>query len=132
MLRAWQGATEGKEPWFEMSYLCAPISDDIITCWNNATHSSELELPPVNPYVATDFALRSGAPPNDVAAGPTVLHHEPHFLPDGAPLPVGALLAPTCLLDVPGIRILHKLVTVHNTPKADALFRCAPPAMNVS
>lgn len=43
----------------------------------------------------------------------------------GVELPAGGVLAPECLLDEPGLRVLHRSVTTYKTPHAVALFRSA-------
>jgi hypothetical protein len=39
-------------------------------------------------------------------------------------LPAGAVLAPECIADEPGLRVLHRRVTSYGTPHAVAIFRC--------
>jgi hypothetical protein len=46
------------EPWFNMEAVRWQLPDDIIGGWASADVSSDLALPPANPYVPTDFTLK--------------------------------------------------------------------------
>lgn len=48
-----------QEPWFGMPYTNQPISEKILSQWESPTINSELQLPPHNDFIPTDFSLRS-------------------------------------------------------------------------
>lgn len=48
-----------QEPWFGMPYVSSPIAPALLTQWGSTTPSPELQLPPKNDFIPTDFSLRS-------------------------------------------------------------------------
>jgi len=48
-----------QEPWFGMPYISRPIPEEILTQWESASVTPELQLPPHNSFIPTDFSLRS-------------------------------------------------------------------------
>lgn len=118
-----QASDQSHEEWFEFDYLSGDIPEGMLERWDAARPGVDLKLPPPNPFIAADYDLLPGAPSNTVKAAAEVPHPctgDPVRLPDGA---VGA---PELLVDVPGTRVFHKLVTAFGTPRAVAMFRCAP------
>lgn len=117
-----QAVDQSHEGWFEFDYLSGDIPECMLEQWGAAQPGEDLQLPPPNPFIATDYDLLPGAPPNTVKAGaeaPDPGGTGPVRLPDGA------VAAPALLMDVPGVRTFHKLVTAFGTPRAVAMFRCA-------
>ena len=108
------------EPWFNMEAVRWQLPDDIIGSWASADVSSDLALPPANPYVPTDFTLKSPAAAAAAAGGahgqPDNQQQQqqqveiaclPQWLLDpvgGRPSAVGVLLAtpPDMLMDTTG------------------------------
>ena len=56
------------EPWFDMAAVSWELPDDLTSSWATGDISTDLALPPHNPYVPTDFTLK-GPPPAAAAAG---------------------------------------------------------------
>ena len=48
-----------REPWFGLEALVIEVSDSITRSWASSSTSTPMHLPPVNPYVATDFELKA-------------------------------------------------------------------------
>jgi len=48
-----------QEPWFGMPYISRRIPEEILTQWESASVTPELQLPPHNSFIPTDFSLRS-------------------------------------------------------------------------
>ncbi|KAL0048825.1 hypothetical protein WJX82_000128 [Trebouxia sp. C0006] len=48
-----------QEPWFGMPYISRPIPEKILAQWGSASVPAELQLPPHNNFIPTDFSLRS-------------------------------------------------------------------------
>lgn len=47
------------EPWFGMPYISRPVPEEILAQWGSAPVTPELQLPPHNNFIPTDFSLRS-------------------------------------------------------------------------
>ncbi len=48
-----------QEPWFGMPYITKPIPEELLSQWGSSTLNPELQLPPHNDFLPTDFSLRS-------------------------------------------------------------------------
>lgn len=117
------------EPWFDMQAIRWQLPADVITDWASADVSTDMALPPPNPFVPTDFTLKAtpaaGTANGVAAAGADVSRagSQPHqqaqqqqeqeiaSLPawvlapvGGRPATVSVLLAtpPAMILDKPG------------------------------
>jgi secreted Zn-dependent insulinase-like peptidase len=125
-----QDAKEQHEPWFDMPFASASIPPQLIATWSNPTPSTSLVLPPPNPFIPVNFDMIK-SPQNTVPDQAQGLQgmSEVHlgFVSPSAlgfhPAPA-AVTAPECLVEAPGLRVLHKAVTAYGTPHAVALFRC--------
>jgi hypothetical protein len=52
------GLTPLHEPWFDMQAIQWQLPADVIAGWASADVSTDLALPPPNPFVPTDFTLK--------------------------------------------------------------------------
>ena len=52
-------SAQQQEPWFSMPYVTNPIDEALLTQWGSTPPSAELQLPPQNDFIPTDFSLRS-------------------------------------------------------------------------
>ena len=52
-------ASVQQEPWFGMPYISNPIPAETLSQWESSSLSPELQLPPQNDFLPTDFTLRS-------------------------------------------------------------------------
>lgn len=89
--------TEILEPWFEMPALAMPLPESLSNAWATQSIDPTLRLPPVNPYVPTDFSLRASAEAR--AEGEAAAREA---LAAQLGLPVVLSMPPTMLLDKPG------------------------------
>ena len=89
--------TEILEPWFEMPALAMPLPESLSNAWATQSIDPTLRLPPVNPYVPTNFSLRASAEAR--AAGEAAAREA---LAAQLGLPVVLSMPPTMLLDKPG------------------------------
>ena len=53
------GADTQQEPWFGMPYVSSHIAPALLTQWGSTPPAPELQLPPKNDFIPTDFSLRS-------------------------------------------------------------------------
>eukprot|EP00892_Ulva_mutabilis_P011819 jgi/Ulvmu1/9009/UM005_0100.1 len=119
------------EPWFEFDYLSGDIPRSLLEEWCAAQPGADLKLPPPNPFITADLDLLPGAPANMVTAGMEVRYPASSAAAgaDEALLPEGAVTAPDRIIDKPGQRLFHKLVTSFGTPRAVAIFKISSPAL---
>jgi hypothetical protein len=127
---AMQDAHEHMEPWFDMPFASASIPEDLIASWSNQKPGPNLTLPPQNPFIPVNFDLLQGSPPNMLPSQGQDSHCtsavQLGFVASSAlgfKPPPGAVTAPECIVEAPGLRVLHKAVTEFGTPHAVALFR---------
>ena len=52
-------SAQQQEPWFGMPYVTNPIDEALLTQWGSDPAPAELQLPPQNDFIPTDFSLRS-------------------------------------------------------------------------
>jgi hypothetical protein len=55
----WPSVEIFTEPWFEMQGACAELPQQLRDSWAEAAVDPELALPPPNPYLPSDFSLKS-------------------------------------------------------------------------
>jgi secreted Zn-dependent insulinase-like peptidase len=97
-----------------MQFESGTIPKGILNSWNTREVGKDLLPPPPNPFIPSSFTLITNALPNVTAKEAAI---------GGYVLPRGALTAPECVVDTPGLRVLHKAVTAFSTPRAVAMFR---------
>ena len=153
------GADTQQEPWFGVPYVSSPISPALLTQWGSTPPSPELQLPPKNDFIPTDFSLRS----DDTATASTSKSSEPaasmrttrsqqqqhqgnkvaqvgqkhahngsavsNGHADEAPEHSSFPTPPEMIYDEPGLRLWHKLDRQFQTPKAAAYFSLTSAAM---
>ena len=116
-----QAVEQSHEAWFEFDFLAGDIPPRMLEEWDAAQPGADLQLPPPNPFITANYDLLPGAPPNTVAAGA-----EATGSGGSVRLPDGAIAAPEQLMDAPGARLFHRVVTAFGTPRAVAMFKCDP------
>ena len=152
------GPDTQQEPWFGMPYVSSPIAPALLTQWGSTPPSPELQLPPKNDFIPTDFSLRS----DDTATASTSRSSETtasmrttrgpqqqqgnkaaqvgekHSHNGGAvgngqvcesPEHSSFPTPPEMICDEPGLRLWHKLDRQFQTPKAAAYFCLTSAAM---
>jgi secreted Zn-dependent insulinase-like peptidase len=128
-LMAMPGASEGREPWFNMEFASAKIPRDVMERWEAATPSSDVALPPRNEYIPSDFSLLCDSMPSGAAANGTKNSSANASDPvnGAAAAAITALFPspPSLLADASGMRVWHKLDSSFRVPKAVATFRLA-------
>ena len=121
------GATRDTEPWFSFSYMDVPLHESLLASWAAAEPGPDLALPPRNDYVASDFSLHccqtDTANSASAATGARGDTNGITASPAAFPAP------PTMLVDVPGLRLWHKLDATFRLPRAAAYLRLASPAL---
>ncbi|GFR39667.1 hypothetical protein Agub_g138, partial [Astrephomene gubernaculifera] len=121
-LAAQSGASvrQEQEPWFGLEVTSLELPPDLVRGWAQQPPLPELALPPRNPYLPQDFSLRCEDPEQQ----------QPAPAPPPPPPGLPALLAspPQLLLDIPGLRLWHKLDTTFRTPRAAVHWRLFSPA----
>ncbi|WIA37472.1 hypothetical protein OEZ86_014388 [Tetradesmus obliquus] len=135
-----QGFTE---PWFKMDALLVKLPDSLTGGWAESAVADDLALPPPNPYIPSDFELKTDG--STAAAAAAAAADSKQLLAAVAPwmLVGGAAAAeaqpemllaapPAMLLDEPGLRLWHKLASSYQQPRACAYFRLAGPAAAAS
>lgn len=150
------GADIQQEPWFGMPYATSPIAPELLNLWATAPPSSELQLPPKNDFIPTDFSLRGDATATaststEPAASTRtarseqqqqekkVAHvgekhsHNGRAVSNGhadeSPEHSSFPTPPEMICDDPGLRLWHKLDRQFQTPKAAAYFCLTSAAM---
>jgi hypothetical protein len=101
------GVQEFTEPWFKMDALSVKLPDSLTGSWAGSAVADDLALPPPNPYIPSDFELKSDGSATAAAAadGKQLLAAvAPWMLVGGAAAQPEMLLAapPVMLLDEPG------------------------------
>ncbi|KAL3144870.1 hypothetical protein ABBQ38_001970 [Trebouxia sp. C0009 RCD-2024] len=154
-----KGADIQQEPWFGMPYASSPIPPELLHLWATAPPSPELQLPPKNDFIPTDFALRSDDTPTASTSTSTELapttrttqskqqqqqgnkvaqvgekhSHNGKAVSNGhvdeSPAHSSFPTPPEMILDDPGLRLWHKLDRHFQTPKAAAYFCLTSAAM---
>ena len=147
-----------QEPWFGMPYATSPIAPELLKQWGATPPSPDLQLPPKNDFIPTDFSLRS----DDTATASTSNSSEPAASTrttssrqpqhgsklaqvgekhshngsavsnghvDESPEHSSFPTPPEMLCDEPGLRLWHKLDRQFQTPKAAAYFCLTSAAM---
>lgn len=132
----------GQEPWFGFPFVHAALPGELIDAWSSAAPSQDVQLPPRNNYIPSDFALKcevegavvEEAVANDEAAAANGVSTEQGVAAAAAAADdVSAFpSAPLLLLDQPGLRLWHKLDAAFRLPLANAYFRLASPAAYAS
>lgn len=116
-----QAVEQSHEAWFEFDFFAGDIPSRMLEEWDAAQPGADLQLPPPNPFITANYDLLPGAPPNTVAAGAEATGSS-----GSVRLPDGAIAAPEQLMDAPGARLFHRVVTAFGTPRAVAMFKCEP------
>ena len=153
------GPDTQQEPWFGTSYVSSPVAPALLTQWGSASPSPELQLPPKNDFIPTDFSLRS----DDTATASTSRSSETtaslrttrgqqqqqgnkaaqvgeKHSHNGSAVGSGQVCEapehsssfptpPERICDEPGLRLWHKLDRQFQTPKAAAYFCLTSAAM---
>lgn len=149
------GPDTQQEPWFGMPYVSSPIAPALLTQWGSTPPSPELQLPPKNDFIPTDFSLRS----DDTATASTSRSSETtrgtrrgqqqqsdksaqvgeKHSHNGSAVGNGQVCEspehssfptpPEMICDEPGLRLWHKLDRQFQTPKAAAYFCLTSAAM---
>lgn len=152
------GPDTQQEPWFGMPYVSSPIAPALLTQWGSTPPSPELQLPPKNDFIPTDFSLRS----DDTATASTSRSSETttsmrttrgqqqhegdkaaqvgeKHSHNGSAVGNGQVCEssehssfptpPKMICDEPGLRLWHKLDRQFQTPKAAAYFCLTSAAM---
>ncbi|KAK9862426.1 hypothetical protein WJX84_001898 [Apatococcus fuscideae] len=144
------GCRPGVEPWFSLDYIEADIPADVIKSWENASLPDsipkELQLPPRNEFIATDFTLKTKPEPEAPLLGasaangkaPSVAAQKPgakkgqgqttHKAPAAAKtLQPASVSGPALVSDADGLRVWHKLDATFKQPRAVAYFNLFSP-----
>ena len=125
----------GEEPWFKIPYTCAVLPQSFVQKeWGSGAGAGgaggagtdDLSLPPPNPYLPSDFSLRSSVSVSEIHADPA-----PVF-----PSPPEQLLTSTTSTTTtkgenknqPGLCLWHKLDSTFKVPRTNAYFRLSLPA----
>ncbi len=93
-----------RDPWFDTDYSLTPVAEHQLAQWRQGPVNSALRLPPPNPYLASDFSLRTGA----------------------------SSAVPSSISVMPGLRLWHQRDSEFSTPKADFFFNFRSPLANDS
>jgi nardilysin len=125
---------EGEEPYFKTPFMHINLPEHVLTAWAAEKWSPELTLPPRNPYLPTDFALRSEEVKSlDVATRDATNDANGNVARDNDEiLAVLGSMTPYVVLDVPGLRVWYKLDRTFRVPRTAAYFRLSCPAAYTS
>lgn len=109
------GISIGEEPWFSFPFASCSLPSDLVEAWGTTgAWSTDLRLPPRNPYLPTNFDIICDRTPKK--EGDADLWPSP----------------PELLLKVPGMDLWHKLDSHFRKPRAFAYFRLSLPNTNTS
>jgi hypothetical protein len=92
------------EPWFKMDALSVNLPESLIGGWAESAVADDLALPPPNPYIPSDFELKTDGSAAAADSKQLLAAVEPWMLVGGAAAQPDMLLAapPAMLLDEPG------------------------------
>ena len=134
-----EGVKIGEEPWFKIPFLLAPLPQTILTEWTSATKPppEDLSLPPPNPYLPSDFTLKSAAHDSTNATTTTprtttddddvVMKEQENAVAAATGAAAGFPSPPEIVAEEAGVRIWHKLDSTFNVPRSNAFFRVSLP-----
>lgn len=57
------------EPWFNMEAVSVQLAEQLTASWHQAEPADDLALPPQNPYIPSDFELKSDNQPSAAGDG---------------------------------------------------------------
>jgi hypothetical protein len=101
------GVQDFTEPWFKMDALSVKLPDSLTGGWAESAVADDLALPPPNPYIPSDFELKTdGSSAAAVDSKQLLAAVERWMLVGGAVAQPEMVLAapPAMLLDEPGAR----------------------------
>eukprot|EP00210_Caulerpa_lentillifera_P000591 g572.t1 len=96
------------EAWYEIPYKKCKLSDFHFNFFAEFPSSEKLSLPEKNPYIPSSFKV--------------LCEENGHLTTEGSQV------KPDLLLDINGLRIWHKIDTLHKTPKTQASFLLSGPS----
>ncbi|CAD7699759.1 unnamed protein product [Ostreobium quekettii] len=136
------------DPWFGFEYLAVAIDEKMQEALSSVSGSEAIQFPPKNPYMAEDFSVKAKglsttqAPDRSTAGDEqgqngaekgatgknmsTDIDDVPRDAGDSGIVPEAMM--PELLLDEPGLRVWHKLDTIHLLPRTSTYFRLSSPA----
>ena len=114
-----QDITVGEEPWFSFPFASCALPPNLVEQWDACTWSTDLQLPPRNPYLPTNFDIICDNNYNQVMEGG---EDETDIWPS----------PPKQLLNARGLDLCHKLDSRFRKPRAFAYFRLSLPNTNIS
>lgn len=144
-----------QEPWFGMPYVTNPIAARLLTHWGSSPPAPELQLPPHNNFIPTDFSLRSDDTATASTSATTAAgngqsatskrttrsqaqqaqvgqkhSHNGSAVSNGRKDESSSFpTAPEMICNDTGLRLWHKLDRQFQTPKAAAYFCLTSAAM---
>jgi secreted Zn-dependent insulinase-like peptidase len=98
------GVQDFTEPWFKMDALSVKLPESLTGGWADSAVADDLALPPPNPYIPSDFELKTDGSAAAADSKQLLAAVEPWMLVGGAAAQPDMLLAapPAMLLDEPG------------------------------
>ncbi|GMH33878.1 hypothetical protein BSKO_01712 [Bryopsis sp. KO-2023] len=119
--KVFDGSELGHEPWFDYNYMVAPLNEEIRKSWMEPTIPDCLTLPPRNPYIPQDFALKHLQQENGEVVEKGKV--ETQAVDDEGAQPGPTILIPSLLCDESGLRVWHKLDGIYEAPKTNIFIK---------